>query len=138
MQLTPKWNSWLGYAFESICYKHINSIRKKLAISPAAIANTWRYVPQQKTDSSGAQIDLLFDRMDDAITICEIKHSDKPFSIDKAYAKNLRNKCEVFAKTTRTKKQIFIAMIAANGVNENMYSDELLSGIVTLDDLFND
>ena len=92
LQVTPKWNNWLGYAFESICYKHISQIRKKLSISPAAVANAWRYVPKTKTDNSGgAQIDLLFDRLDDAITICEIKYSEKPFVINKQYAKNLQS-----------------------------------------------
>lgn len=109
IQLTPKWHSWLGYAFESICYKHINQIRKKLSISPAAVANSWRYLPQQKSgNETGARIDLLFDRMDDAITICEIKYSEQPFIIDKEYAKNLRNKCAVFSKITHTKSNYLL------------------------------
>ncbi len=136
MQTTSKWNSWLGYAFEAICYKHISAIRRKLSISPAAIANTWRYVPKAKSKENGAEIDLLFDRMDDSITICEIKYSNKPFVIDKQYARNLINKRDVFIKQTRTKKQLFIAMIAANGLRDNIYADDLMNDTVTLDDLF--
>lgn len=138
IQNSPSWNSWQGYAFEAICYKHISQIRKQLAISPTAIANSWRYVPKNKAREPGAQIDLLFDRRDGVITLCEIKHSNKPFIVDKQYAKNLLNKREVFIRNTRSKKQIFFAMIASSGIKENLYSDDIISGVVKLEDLFKD
>lgn len=130
------WYSWAGLAFEAICYKHLPQIRKKLALSPTAIPRVWRYVPTKGSTEQGAQIDLLFDRDDDAITICEIKYTDKPFEIDKQCAKNLMTKIEVFKKITRTTKQIFIAFISANGLKPTMYSEEMISACVTLDDLF--
>src|SRR3990167_2680281 len=133
---TPTWYNWAGYAFESICYKHINQIRKKLNISPSAIANGWRYVPVAKSKDKGAQIDLLFDRDDDAITICEIKYTNEPFSITKDYAENIKNKIAVFKERTRSKKQIFFVMISANGIKDTIYSEELVQGIITLEDLF--
>lgn len=134
---SPAWSSWAGYAFEAICYKHISQIRKKLNISPGAIASVWRYVPSAKSNESGAQIDLLFDRMDDAVTICEIKYSDSPFVIDKQYAKTLLNKINVFVSRTSTNKQILLSFVAANGVKDNVYADDIISGaVVTLDDLF--
>ena len=79
---------------------------------------------------------MLFDRKDDAITLCEIKYSKEPFVIDKQYAATLLNKKEVYKKRTGTQKQIFIAMISANGIKPSMYSEEIVSGIVTKDDLF--
>ena len=133
---TPAWYNWAGYAFESICYKHINQVRKKLNISPSAIANGWRYVPIAKSKDKGAQIDLLFDRDDDTITICEIKYTTEPFAITKDYAENLRNKIAVFKEQTRTKKQIFLVMISANGIKDTIYSEELVQGVVTLEELF--
>ncbi len=66
----------------------------------------------------GAQIDLLFDRFDDAITVCEIKCTDLPFIIDKAYANKLNQKLNVFKNITKTNKQLFIAMISANGLKK--------------------
>lgn len=129
-------HNWAGYAFESICYKHISQIRRALHISPTAIANGWRYVPTAKSNEKGAQIDLLFDRDDDSITICEIKYTNEPFVINKNYAEILKNKISIFKEMTRTKKQIFIAMISANGIKDTMYSEEMIQGIVTLDDLF--
>jgi uncharacterized protein len=135
---TPKWFSWSGCAFEGICYKHLAQIRRTLVLSPTAVPNSWRYVPKVGSINHGAQIDLLFDRDDDSITICEIKFSKKKFEITKEYAQKLRQKADVFKKRTGTQKQIFIAMISANGVKKNKYSEELLSGVVTLDDLFVD
>jgi hypothetical protein len=73
---------------------------------------------------------------DDSITICEIKYTLQPFAIDKQYAKELMNKVEVFKKKTGTNKQIFIAMISANGLRPTMYSEKLISGCVTLNDIF--
>ncbi len=133
----PAWKSWIGIAFESICYKHIDQIRLALRLDPGSIAGTWRYMPRSKTlDQEGAQIDLLFDRPDGSITICEIKNSDKLFAIDKAYAQTLKNKMTIFQKQTRTKKQLFLAMVTALGIQATMYSEELVTNQVTLDDLF--
>lgn len=138
MQRTPEWNIWLGYAFEAVCYKHISVIRKTLSISPDAIANTWRYIPRKGTKKRGAQIDLLFDRKDDAITLCEIKYSDEPFTITKEYVEALKRKIDVFKEQTRTKKQLFLTFISVNGIKNNYYAEDMISGIVTLDNFFND
>jgi AAA+ ATPase superfamily predicted ATPase len=136
IQQSPAWSSWIGYAFEAICYKHIPQISKALNIGPTAIPSTWRYTPLKGSKSPGAQIDLLFDRNDDSITICEIKYTDEPFLIDKQYAEKLTKKIDVFKKITGTNKQIFLAIISANGVKKNIYSEEMVDGVVTLDDLF--
>jgi len=136
IQNSSAWHSWAGYAFEAICYKHIQQVSKALNISPTAVPYTWRHVSAKGSNDQGAQIDLLFDRDDDSITICEIKYTDKPFAIDKQYAEKLKQKIDVFKKITGTKKQIFLAMISANGIKKTMYSEEMVDGIVTLDDLF--
>ena len=133
---SPSWYSWSGYAFESICYKHLSQIRKQLNIETGAIINAWRYIPKKQSKDPGVQIDLLFDRKDDAITLCEIKYSEHPFVIDKQYATILMKKRDVFIEKTKTKKQIFIAMIASHGVKENLYSNNLIDVVVTLNDLF--
>ena len=136
IKIKPAWNAWSGLAFEAVCYEHLPQITKALNLSPTAIPSTWRYIPTKNSDENGAQIDLLFDRDDDSITICEIKYSGKPFTITKEYAGKLLNKLEVFRRVTRTKKQLFIVFIASSGIKKNKYSDTLLSGVVTLDDLF--
>ena len=135
-QQTPEWHNWLGYAFEAVCYKHILQIRKALQMNPSAIADSWRYVPRKGSEDRGAQIDLLFDRLDDAITICEIKYTDKPFVLTKDYVEILQRKMKVFKEQTGAQKQLFMALISANGLKNNFYAEGLISGIVTLDDLF--
>ena len=130
------WKSWLGYAFESTCYKHINQIRRALHIDPGAHVGTWRYVPRAQDGQEGAQIDLLFDRQDGVITLCEIKCSDNPFAIDKAYYQELIRKIDVFRKQTRTKKQLFLTMVTAHGLKQTIYSEELITDQATLEDLF--
>jgi len=131
------YQAWAGYAFESICMKHLDQIVAALAIPPGGIASSWKYIARSAQEN-GAQIDLLIERNDNAISVVEIKYHQSPFKIDKAYAQNLMNKCEVFRKQSRTKKQIFLVIIAANGLTETMYSEELISQVLTLDDLFSD
>lgn len=132
------WHVWKGLAFEALCYKHLAEIGEILKLSPAALPSTWRYAPTVKSNKQGIQIDLLFDRDDDAITICEIKYTATPFEIDKQYAGNLQNKVKVFREITKTAKQIFIVMISANGLKPTVYSKELISACITLNDFFSD
>lgn len=134
---TPVWYNWTGYAFESVCFKHMGKIRHALGIDKIiSKTGSWRYVPGPNDHDKGAQIDLLFDRADRVVTICEIKSSLGKFTIDKAYAEKLRNKVEVYRQQKKTKKQIFIVMITMYGLVKNEYSDELITNEITLNDLF--
>jgi hypothetical protein len=91
---------------------------------------------EEKVDC-GAQIDLLFDRDDGSITVCEIKYTKTPFSIDKQCAGQLSQKLKVFKAVTRTKKQIFLSMISASGIKGTLYSEEMLASSIDLEVLFN-
>lgn len=133
-QTSPAWNSWAGYAFESVCYKHISQISHALHMSSSALPNTWRYSPRKGEE--GAQIDLLFDRNDDCITLCEIKYTTYPYILDKQEAQKLHRKSAIFKERTQTKKQIFFALISAHGIKKTIYSEELVTGVAVLDDLF--
>ncbi len=136
LQSSQGWLSWAGYAFESICYRHINQISNALGISASAIPATWRYVPAKGSIESGAQVDLLFDRYDDTITLCEIKYTHDPFVIDKSYAKKLEEKIEIFRRRTKTRKNIDMAFISASGLKKTLYSGKMVSGVCVLNDLF--
>jgi predicted AAA+ superfamily ATPase len=135
-QTLPAWRTWSGFAFEAVVYKHVRQIRKALKLSPADIPTSWRYVPRKASHERGAQIDLLFYRNDHAITLCEIKYTDKAFTITKEYADVLLRKMVVFKQRTGTDKQLFMCIISANGIQNNYYADDLISRVVTLDDLF--
>ena len=90
---------------------------------------------QSQSIDEGAQIDMIIDRSDGVINACEIKFSKTEFVIDKAYAKNLRNKLNSM-ETTVKKKNIFLTMIATFGTVDNEYYKELVQSEVTLEDLF--
>lgn len=134
--ITAEHHNWMGYAFEAICYKHIGEIRRALDIHAVSGIGVWRYIPKKGSEQQGTQIDLLFERYDDATTLCEIKCSNKPFVIDKAYAQALKQKLRVYQERTSTDKQLYLALISAKGVKQNTYAKELVDAVVTLDDLF--
>jgi AAA+ ATPase superfamily predicted ATPase len=130
----PIWFSWAGQAFEAICFKHIEKIKKALGMEHiAAVCSDWQYRPEKKTEQ-GAQIDLVFDREDGCVTLCEIKYSDKPFILTKEFFGQLKIKEAVYKEKTRNKKQIFWALIAAQGVPGQ--TRDILSQVITLNDLF--
>lgn len=90
MKKSPSWHRWAELAFGALCYDHLPQISQALDLSPLAIPSTWRYTPRKNTQDNGAHIDLLFDRDDDAFTICEIKYTDIPYTITKEYAEKLQ------------------------------------------------
>jgi hypothetical protein len=127
--------SWSGYAFEAICLKHVPQIKKALRIENIYTEESvWRYVPGK--GKPGAQIDLLLDRKDRCINICEIKFAADEFTITKKYADELVQKKTVFADKTKTKKTIFLTMITTYSVANNTYYKNLVQGEVTMDALF--
>jgi AAA+ ATPase superfamily predicted ATPase len=134
LQKSPTWKSWAGYAFEALCFKHVAQIRKALGISSDAMVDNWRYAPKEK-EKEGAQIDLLFDRRDDAITLCQIKYTDAAFKIDKQTAAALEKKAHIFKEHSKTKKQLFWAIISANGLKKTTCSNTLISAAISADDL---
>lgn len=129
------YNSWSGYAFEAICQKHVPQIREALGISGVYTeASGWRYTP--KKGETGAQVDLLLDRQDRCINICEMKFADKAFVIDKKYASELDRKVSVFKERTGTKKTLFPTMVTTYGTAQNIYYTGRILAEVMMDDLF--
>jgi AAA+ ATPase superfamily predicted ATPase len=131
---TAGWHSWAGYAFEAVCLKHIEQIRQTLKVNASAEIGNWRYIPKKSEKEQGGQIDLLFDRSDKVVTICEIRCSQTPYRLNKQEFQSLNSKCEVFLKKTGINKQIHLALITPMGVEKSIYSEELV-GVVTLKDL---
>ncbi len=132
---SPKWRAWSGYAFEYICRYHIDAIKKRLGISGVyAEISTWRSQNSEK----GAQIDLIIDRNDRVINICEIKFATDVFSITKSYAENLRNKLRAFRTETETKKTLFLTMITTYGLKNNEHSQQLVNDSLDMSALFED
>ena len=129
---TPSYYAWSGNAFEVVCLNHVAQIKAKLGITGVETAEySWR----SKESENGAQIDLLLDRKDDMINICEIKHTESEYEITSDYEKNLANKVRAFREETGTKKAVHVTMISASGLKKNEYSN-CVQSVVTGDDLF--
>ena len=128
-------NVWRGLAFERVCLLHVAQIKKALGISGVLTkVYSWRHVPGE-TYVNGAQIDLLIERADRVVNVCEIKYSRDEFVIDKEYDRKLRNKVGTFCGVTKTKCAVHIAMITASGLAHNGYWGTVQAE-VSLDDLF--
>lgn len=134
---TSKWHAWSGCAFESLCLKHIQKIKKALGISGiSTIESGWRYLPKKAINQQGTQIDLVIDRADKCINLCEMKYSDSEFVIDKSYVEKLQNKKKVFREHTGTTKSLFTTMVTTYGVKKNAYYLSVVDNQLTMDDLF--
>ncbi|MFT4093662.1 MAG: ATP-binding protein [Niabella sp.] len=133
---SSSWKSWSGLAFESVCLRHIGQIKKALGIGGIHTeTSSWRKTPHDNTDK-GAQIDLIIDRNDKSINICEIKFSSAPYEITKAYSEGFNNKLNAFLQASKTRKAIFHTLITTyTPVNLNKYTG-LIQNIITMDALF--
>jgi uncharacterized protein len=130
---SPQWHAWSGYAYEYICRYHIDAIKKALGISGIyAEISAWR----SQTSAKGAQIDLIIDRNDRIINICEMKFSTKAYNITKSYAENLKNKLDTFETETKTNKTLLLTMITTYGLVENEYSTRLVKDVINMKALF--
>ena len=129
------WRSWSGLAFESICAKHLMPIKKALGIEGVYTeVSSWRKVGAG--NEKGAQIDLIIDRNDRCINLCEMKFSDHPYEINKAYLDLLQNKQHVFQQVSKTRKVLFNTLITTYApVNANKYIGRIHQ-IITMDTLF--
>jgi hypothetical protein len=84
------------------------------------------------------QIDVLIDRDDNVINLCELKFYNAPFIINKSYYLDLKKKIDEFKRETNTRKSIFLTMITTYGVQENQYSKELMQNNLDMNALFHD
>jgi hypothetical protein len=146
----PSHRAWAGLAFEQVCFLHIEQIKAALGISGVHTEiSAWRGKGAASRDGqrpdhgrgerepSGAQVDLVIDRRDQVVNLCECKYSIHEFTVTKEYERALRNKIAVFAEETGALKALHTTMITTYGVKRNEYSG-IVQSEVTMDDLFKD
>lgn len=124
---------WKGYAFEALCLKHISEIKKALGIANVYTETAGFF--KSKSVESGFQIDLIIDRKDATINLCECKFYESSFQLTKEYADALKRRKAAFRAETKTKKIIFNTLITNEEIVSNAYSNETLDQIVQLSDL---
>ena len=136
MQGKPQYNTWCGLAFERVCLWHVDQIKKALGIS-GVMTNvySWRCEPDKNQGRPGVQIDMLIDRNDGIIDLCEMKHSNKEYAITSEVADSLERKKAVFTEVTGTDKAVHTVMVTTKGIAPGEY-EWTAQNYVKLDDLF--
>jgi uncharacterized protein len=129
------WKIWTGYAFENVCFAHINQIKMALSINgiSSSIAS---FIAKPKEGLSGTQIDLLIDRNDNCMNVCEMKFASSNYTITKADVKNIDSKKEVLIYHSKTKKHLFTTLVTTHAISDNEYKLNYINQVILLDDLF--
>lgn len=131
--------AWKGYAFEQVCLQHIPQIKKKIGIGGIETSvSSWQcksFIDSDGTHWNGGQIDLVIDRRDDYINLCEMKYSDGKFVITKDYNDTMLDRRETFRRVTHTRKSLLTTMVTSTGVAHNMYWNNVQTEIES-EDLF--
>ena len=126
--------AWSGLAFERLCMAHTQQIKAALGIA-GVLSNVYSWRKEADEMSDGAQIDLLIDRKDQVINLCEMKYSLSEYAIDAEYEQKLRNKKSTFINATNTRKAVHLTMVTTFGIKTNAHSG-IVQNEITLEDLF--
>lgn len=134
-QGSPTYYNWCGLAFEMVCMQHLTQIKAALGIE-GIISNVCSWKSEAKEfDTKGAQIDLVIERNDNVIDLCEIKYTKERFSVTSEYNDVIQNKRARFIEEYHTNQAIHLVLISANEVVHNSYYDEF-QNIIYADSLF--
>ena len=137
---TPSVAAWRGLTFELVCLLHIDQINLALGIMGMLTSEScWRSSQFQEVDATGkqkkAQIDMIIERTDRIIHLCEMKFSSERFIITKKYEEELRDKMTIFKQETKTTKMLNLTFVTAHGVAKGLHAG-IVQSQVTIDDLF--
>lgn len=131
---TSRHHAWAGLAFERLCLWHLPQIKKALGIDGmASCARSWQLHAVQEEE--GAQIDLLIERADNVVNVCEIKYAEGEYQIEREEWMKMRRRIETFRRSTGCRSALHLTLITTYGVARNAYWGEVQREI-TLDDLF--
>ena len=132
---SPMYHAWRGLSFERLCLQHVNKIKEAIGIGGVdAEVGCWRHVADEQCPH-GAQIDLVIDRADNVVDLCEMKCTDSPYRILEGDMSEMKRRCEIYRMVTRTRKSIHMLLVSANGTEPGMYRNEI-NCEVTLNELF--
>ena len=131
---SPSINAWRGFSFEEVCFSHANKIKQALNILGVSSSQSG-WVVRGDEDSEGAQLDLLIDRKDNVVNMCEMKFYSEPFSVSKAYHAKLVHRQNLLAEQLPRKTVIQPVLVTTEGLVYNEYSG-IFQNTVTLDNLF--
>ena len=127
-------SAWQGFTFEQICKDHMEQIKKGLGIS-AVRSEVWSWTKRGNDTEKGAQIDIVIDRADRVISLCEAKFYSREYELKKNDDEDLKTKVSVFREETKINKTIQVVMITTYGVKKNKYSN-YVGRVIDIDKLF--
>ena len=130
---SPVVYNWRGLAFERVCLQHITQIKRKLGI--AGVSTKVYAWSGTAAGGKGVQIDLLIDRADNVVNVCEMKFSNGLYEISEEEDLKLLTRVEAFANAAGEDKTIHLTMVTSRGLLQNAYSRNVQSEVV-LGDLF--
>ena len=132
-QNSPMYYSWSGLAFEMLCLNHITQIKNALGIAGVqTVVYSWR-TPTSAV--KGAQIDLIIDRADNRINLCEMKFSRGEYVMSKSEREKLEHRVESFISYTKTKSTVLVTLITSFGLQRNVHSS-VVQNQLEMKDLF--
>ena len=126
--LSPTYTTWCGLAFERICFAHILQIKRALGIEGV---NTQSYALHK----DNAQIDLVIERSDKVVNLCEIKFTDKPYVLTKREAELLNNRLNVLNSSFKSRRTVEIILITNQKATRTAHYTGLINKNITLNDL---
>lgn len=135
MYATPKVKSWMGVSFENLCMKHEDEIKKALGIS-GVYTQTSSYLFKGKDDQPGFQIDMLLDRADQIVNLCEMKFYNSTLTLTQKDADIIRERKVKFQIQSKTKKNVMVLLITPFGITENAHSLSVIDQSISVDGLF--
>ena len=118
---------------ENICFNHIEQIKTALGINGVITKQSiWS---KRMDDKDGTQIDLLIERSDHVVNMCEIKFYNKDFVVDKDYHSKIEKRQEILERFISKGSVVHSTLITTYGLKYNEYSGDFDS-VVIMDDLF--
>lgn len=125
--------TWRGLAFENVCFQHIDQIKRALGISGVSTRQSaWS---KRSDGEPGTQIDLIIERKDNVVNMCEIKFYSDEFVVDKNYDRTIRNRISLLAQELSPKMAIHSTLITTFGLRYNEYSGDFVN-VIDMNALF--
>ncbi len=126
--------SWMGLSFEDVCFTHIRQIKQALGIAGVSTRESL-WSKRGDEDGPGTQIDMIIERKDNVIDVCEAKFVAGEFIVDKDYHLLLVRRKELIGELVPKRTTVRNVLICTNGLKKNEYRWDF-AAVVTLDDLF--
>lgn len=120
--------TWTALAYERLCFANMDRIKQAIGISGIA-TRTFSF----RTDV--VQVDMVIERADRTVTVCEIKYSDDVYTISGAEAEKIVKRVNAIKALYKGRRSVFLALITSFGLKQNDFAVNHVNNILTLADL---